>query len=120
MPEHRVALAAQLPEGIKAESEPVFAEPWQAQVFAMALSLLETGSFNWNEWSSTLGAEISTAGEHGIAEDGTAYYELWLRALERLVAEKHLTSEHELEELKQAWKQAFASTPHGQPVVLAN
>jgi nitrile hydratase accessory protein len=118
-PDHRAALAAQLPAGFTAEAEPVFAEPWQAQAFAMALALLENGSFSWQEWASTLGAEIATAAEHGIAEDGSAYYELWLRALERLVADKQLASAQELGRLKQDWKQAYASTPHGQPVVLA-
>ncbi|MCZ6828632.1 MAG: nitrile hydratase accessory protein [Gammaproteobacteria bacterium] len=103
---------------MKAESEPVFAEPWQAQAFAMALALLQNQAFTWSEWATTLGEEITSAGEHGIAEDGSGYYELWLRALERLVTAKQLCNQQELSRLKQSWKTAYETTPHGQAVTL--
>jgi nitrile hydratase accessory protein len=112
------ALVAQLPDSIKAESEPVFTEPWQAQAFAMALALLQNKAFSWSEWAETLGAEIAGAAEHGIAEDGSGYYELWLRALEQLVTEKELSNQQELSRLKQSWKTAYETTPHGQPVTI--
>ena len=32
---------------------PVFREPWEAQAFAMALTLHERGLFTWNEWAAT-------------------------------------------------------------------
>ena len=32
---------------------PVFAEPWQAQAFALTLSLHEQGLFTWPEWAAT-------------------------------------------------------------------
>ena len=35
---------------------PVFAEPWEAQAFAMAVKLNEAGVFQWSEWADTLGA----------------------------------------------------------------
>jgi nitrile hydratase accessory protein len=118
MSETQAALVAQLPASIKAESEPVFAEPWQAQAFAMAVALLENRAFTWSEWAATLGEEIAAAAGHGIAEDGSGYYELWLRALERLVAIKQLSNQDELLRLKQSWKTAFETTPHGQPVTI--
>jgi nitrile hydratase accessory protein len=118
MPDTRQALIAQLPESIQAESEPVFTEPWQAQAFAMALALLQNKTFTWSEWAATLGGEIDSAAEHGIAEDGSAYYELWLRALEQLVTAKQLSNQQELSRLKQSWKTAYETTPHGQPVVI--
>jgi len=39
--------------------EPVFAEPWQAQAFAIVVELQERGVFTWNEWVRTLSAEIA-------------------------------------------------------------
>ena len=35
---------------------PVFREPWEAQAFAMTLSLHQRGLFTWPEWAATLGA----------------------------------------------------------------
>ncbi len=110
--------ASQLPAGFCDDNEPVFHEPWQAQAFALAVSLIESGKISWNEWAYTLGDEISRAADHGIAEDGTAYYELWLRALERLVTQAGLVERAHLSELKDAWWQAYHDTPHGQPVQL--
>ena len=40
---------------------PVFAEPWQAQAFAMAVQLHERGLFTWPEWAETLGRRIRLA-----------------------------------------------------------
>ena len=36
---------------------PVFAEPWQAQAFALAVKLSDQGYFTWKEWAATLGDE---------------------------------------------------------------
>ena len=107
---------SQLPDNYLAESEPVFAEPWQAQAFALAVSLIEAGQISWQDWSNTLGDEISLAAQRGIAEDGSGYYELWLNALERLVDSSGLASARDLAELKKAWHRAYESTPHGEPV----
>jgi nitrile hydratase accessory protein len=37
---------------------PVFAEPWQAQAFAVAVKLSELGYFTWKEWASALASEL--------------------------------------------------------------
>jgi nitrile hydratase accessory protein len=89
-----------------------FDEPWHAQVFAMALALHERGLFTWSEWSETLGAEIARAPHR-------AYYESWLEALERLIAEKGAGSRDEMAALARDWLDAAEATPHGQPIVLA-
>ena len=109
---------AQLPESFRDGTEPVFQEPWQAQAFAMAVHLIGGGFFSWDEWASALGDEIRSAADHGIAEDGSGYYELWLRTLEGLVAGKELAGADELAELAASWRQAYEQTPHGQPVCL--
>jgi nitrile hydratase accessory protein len=116
--DQRSAELAELPLLPRDDDGPVFEEPWQAQAFAIAVSLIEAGHFTWQEWSATLGDEISHAAQRGIAEDGTGYYELWLNALERLVNGSGMASVDELTALKQAWHDAYASTPHGHPVKL--
>jgi nitrile hydratase accessory protein len=91
--------------------DPVFAEPWQAQAFALAVTLSEQGYFTWKEWSATLAEELKTEAARG-------YHEHWLAALERLVTAKGLVNEGALLERKQAWADAYRHTPHGKPVEL--
>ena len=94
--------------------EPVFREPWEAQAFALTVALHERGVFSWPEWSAALALEINDA-QH--AED--SYYHHWLRALERLVAERRLTDADTLERYRRAWEHAAERTPHGTPIELA-
>ena len=47
------------------EGGAVFAEPWQAQVFALAVKLSEAGHFTWREWAETLAAELKAAADRG-------------------------------------------------------
>jgi nitrile hydratase accessory protein len=97
---------------------PVFAEPWQAQAFALAIKLSEQGYFTWKEWAAALASELKAAADRGEPDDGTRYYEHWLAALEKLVTAKGLTDETALRERKQQWADAYRHTPHGKPVVL--
>jgi nitrile hydratase accessory protein len=97
---------------------PVFAEPWQAQAFAMAVSLSEAGYFSRREWADALAAEVKAAADRGEADDGSTYYEYWLAALEKLVASKGLTDTESLAARKDEWADAYRETPHGQPVEL--
>jgi nitrile hydratase accessory protein len=109
---------AALPRLPRDNGGPVFAEPWQAQAFALAVKLSEQGHFSWTEWAETLGAELKAAVERGEPEDGSRYYEHWLAALERLVIEKGLTDREAMRERKEAWTEAYLHTPHGKPVEL--
>src|SRR5262249_33589268 len=43
------------------EHGPVFRAPWEAEAFALAVSLKESGLFTWTEWATTLGDEIKKA-----------------------------------------------------------
>lgn len=97
---------------------PVFAEPWQAQAFAMAVTLSERGHFTWTEWAAALADELRAAADRGEPDDGTRYYEHWLAALERLVTVKGLADAAALQTRKQAWAEAHRDTPHGRPVEL--
>ena len=107
-----------LPQIPRDESGPVFAEPWQAQAFALAVKLSGQGYFTWKEWAAALAEEIKAASARGEVDDGTHYYEYWLAALERLVTQRGLTDAGALAERKEAWADAYRHTPHGKPVEL--
>ena len=100
------------------EEGPVFAEPWQAQAFALAVKLSEQGHFTWKEWATALSDELKAAASRGEPDDGSHYYEHWLVALERLVASKGLASQAALSRRKKDWEEAYRHTPHGKPVEL--
>ena len=97
---------------------PVFREPWEAQAFALALSLQERGVFTWSEWAATLGNEIKKAQAAGDPDTGETYYHHWLATLERIVAQKGLADPHTLARTRHAWEHACARTPHGTPIEL--
>jgi nitrile hydratase accessory protein len=97
---------------------PVFAEPWQAQAFALAVKLSEQGHFTWREWADALAAELAAAAARGEPDDGSRYYDHWLAALEHLVESKGLLDRAALVERKDAWADAYRHTPHGKPVEL--
>ncbi|MEM9332993.1 MAG: nitrile hydratase accessory protein [Pseudomonadota bacterium] len=101
--------------GIKLEAgEPVFSEPWEAQAFALVIELHAKGAFTWTEWADTLGEKIRM-------DDGkTAYYRLWLDALEAIVSQKSLITDEEVCRRKSDWQSALLATPHGEPVELVN
>jgi nitrile hydratase accessory protein len=97
---------------------PVFAEPWQAQAFALAVRLSEQGYFTWKEWAAALADELKAAADRGESDDGSRYYAHWLAALERLVIAKGLSNPAAMAERKEAWADAYRHTPHGKPVEL--
>ena len=109
---------AALPPLPRDDGGPVFAAPWQAQAFALAVKLSEQGHFTWKEWTAALGDELKAAEDRGEPDDGSQYYFHWVAALERLVTEKGLADHLGLAERKEAWADAYRHTPHGQPVVL--
>jgi nitrile hydratase accessory protein len=111
---------SELPRLPRDEGGPVFAEPWQAQAFALAVKLSEEGHFTWKEWAAALADELKAAADRGEPDDGSRYYEHWLTALERLVSSRHLTSAAELLQRKDEWADAYRHTPHGKPVLLKN
>jgi nitrile hydratase accessory protein len=91
--------------------DPVFNEPWEAQAFAMAVSLNARGVFTWTEWAEALAGEIA-------ADQDRNYYESWLAALEKLVEAKRLMRKDERLARIEAWDRAARATPHGKPIEL--
>ena len=78
--------------------ELVFDEPWQGRIFGMTVAMSHAAVFEWREFQAQLIAEIARAERVGEA---STYYERWLRAIERLLADKglvvpgDLTSRHD-------------------------
>ncbi len=101
-----------------AAGAPVFAAPWEAQAFAMAVRLHEAGHFTWTEWAERLAAEIKRAQAAGDPDRGDTYYHHWLATLEGLVADKGLVGRDELRRRKLDWDAAARATPHGKPIEL--
>jgi nitrile hydratase accessory protein len=110
---------AALPRIPRDDAGPLFRAPWEAQAFAMAVKLHEAGHFTWREWADRLAAELAAAAARGEPDDGTRYYEHWLAALEKLVADKGLVGHVELDRRADEWAAAARATPHGQPIRLA-
>ena len=101
------------------DSEPVFDEPWQAQVLALAFNLVEQGVFTASQWSDALGASLKDAQARNESDDPQTYYRSALAALETLLAADGRLSEQRVAERVEAWRQAYRHTTHGQPVELS-
>lgn len=108
------SVAAMLPAGVET---PVFAEPWQAEAFAITVALHDKGMFSWSEWADVLSAEVKRP---GAASDGHDYYEQRLAALENLLSTKGVAGRNDVDSLAAAWERAAHATPHGKPILLEN
>jgi nitrile hydratase accessory protein len=64
--------------------ELVFDEAWQGRIFGMTVAMSHDASSEWRELQAQLIAETEREGE------STSYYERWLHAFERLLADKGL------------------------------
>ena len=73
--------------------ELVFATPWEARVFGLAVALQEGGAYEWRAFSAALAAEIARAEQ---AEDTSTYYERWLLSLEKLLIANGLVTPSEI------------------------
>jgi nitrile hydratase accessory protein len=105
-----------LPPGVGPD-EPVFAEPWQAQAFALVVALHQRGLFTWSEWAAELSRQVARP---GAAQDGSDYYQHWLAALEVLLSDKGVAARDRIEAVSASWQRAAHATPHGQPILLEN
>lgn len=100
------------------EPEKPFDEPWQAKAFALAVHLNEQGLFTWPEWTESF---ANVARQNPLPSDkseSTAYWRHWILTLEQMITERGQSTPDDLEALRQAWREAFLTTPHAKPVVL--
>ena len=75
--------------------ELVFATPWEARAFGLAVALQEGGVYKWGEFSAALTAEIARAERAG---DDSTYYERWLMGLENLLVSGGIVTPQEISE----------------------
>ncbi|MEO1106084.1 MAG: hypothetical protein AAFW98_20515, partial [Pseudomonadota bacterium] len=68
-----------------ADDEPAFAAPWEAQAFALKAHLVAAGRLDANHFANLLGEEMRR--NPSPADDGTAYFVAFVRALERAIDE---------------------------------
>ena len=108
-----------LGHGASDRENTVFSEPWEAQAFAIVVTLSDSGYFTWEEWSNTLTETISRAEAEGGPSDGSDYYVNWVTALEQILKHKNLADALSLASLKAEWEEAYKLTPHGKPVSLS-
>lgn len=101
------------------DGEPTFAQPWQAQVLALAFALVEQGVLSPAAWSEALGAELRRTAAKGAPDDQETYYGAALAALEQLVTSADGITADALSTRLEQWRRAYRRTPHGQPVELA-
>ena len=99
-----------------AAPEPVFEQPWHAQVFALTVAMNEAGQIEWPVWAARFSAVLKREGLDRDLDGGDDYFRAWLATLEAMLAEQGAASEPEVRTLRDAWEVAFLTTPHGQPV----
>ena len=73
--------------------ELVFATPWEARAFGLAVALQESGVYEWRDFSAALAAEIARAEQAG---NTSTYYERWLLSLEKLIVANGLATPSEI------------------------
>jgi nitrile hydratase accessory protein len=84
-------------------AEAVFAEPWEARAFALAVTLSGGERFSWDEFRDLLIGEIAAGDAAGPADPAqvtvgaSGYYERWLAALERVLCAKAMLSAEEID-----------------------
>ena len=74
--------------------ELVFATPWEARAFGLAVALHQDGTYPWSQFSQGLARQIAAAEKAGV---DSPYYQRWLQTLEALLLQKGLVSAEELD-----------------------
>ena len=69
-----------------------FQDPWQGEVFALAVALCERRHYQWQEFQEHLIAEIAKA-DQTAPDARPTYYESWLAAFEKLLDTKNILAQ---------------------------
>lgn len=107
------------PDDPLAPPDATFEEPWQAQVLAIADTMINAGKFTATQWAETLGAALKAADATGAADTTETYYTAALEALETLTRQETTIDAAALAKRKKDWAAAYLATPHGKPVLLS-
>ena len=101
------------------DNDAPFAEPWQAQVMALAFASSEGGIFSPTQWSEALGAELRKDLVDQAPDDRSSYYQAALRALQTLLLKSGALAQESVTHREAEWRRAYLNTPHGMPVELS-
>jgi nitrile hydratase accessory protein len=80
----------------RSNGELVFSEPWESRAFGLAVSLHETGAFTWPQFQTALAARIGAWESAPAQKEPWNYYQLWLTALEDVLASLDAVSTDEV------------------------
>lgn len=79
------------------QAAPSFDHEWQRRAFGLALALSEFGHYPWSEFQQSLidaiGAWETTGGSDSDSHADWQYYDHWVAALEKVVAQRGLLAE---------------------------
>src|SRR5262245_53960280 len=92
-PDRRIANMDEQMALPRQNGELVFAAPWEARAFGIAVALNEAGVYAWRDFSQGLATETAMAEQHGVP---TSYYERWLETLTTLAIAQGLVTPEEL------------------------
>lgn len=88
--------------------EPVFEEIWQSRAFGIAVALYNKGKYPWEDFRDNLAEQIKPEDckflESSETETEFNYYEHWVATLEKLLLERGLLSQQEIERRKAEFK----------------
>lgn len=95
-----------------------FDREWEGRAFGMAIALSKEGHYEWEDFRQGLMGSIAEwESTHALDDAGWDYYQRWLQALERLLAEHALVDSGELEartsEILQGLQACAAKTTAG-------
>lgn len=94
----------------RANGELVFAAPWEGRIFGLTMTLVEARILTWSDFQAELVNEIREwQANHDIETHPYSYYDRWLAAFERVLAEKGLVAAS----LLAAKAEELAERPHG-------
>jgi len=96
-----------------------FQKPWHATAFAMLLSLHQADRFTWPQWTEAFAQSERTSPQRAGECIEDAYYRRVLETLLAFLSAQKLVQPAEVAAVEAAWRGAYLSTPHGQPVELA-
>ena len=93
----------------RTNGELVFAAPWEARVFGLAIGLCEAGCFEWEDFRARLIASIGAWDQSGRADEEYCYYSCWAAALEAVLSNNGTLAGAEIT----ARAEALSHRPHG-------
>ena len=80
----------------RSNGELAFSEPWQSRAFGIAVSLHEAGAFTWPQFRTALATRIEAWQSAPAQDEPWNYYQLWLAALEDVLASLQVVSADEV------------------------